>query len=56
VAGAARPAGAIAGESFAVGVDVSDEGQVAAAVAAAAERAGAIDALVNCAGIAGPQE
>ncbi|MDL9980207.1 SDR family NAD(P)-dependent oxidoreductase [Microbacterium sp. ASV49] len=34
--------------------DVTDEGQVAAAVAAAVERWGGLDILIGCAGISGP--
>jgi NAD(P)-dependent dehydrogenase (short-subunit alcohol dehydrogenase family) len=40
-----------AGEAFAIGVDVADEGQVASMFDAAAERFGGIDVLYNNAGI-----
>src|SRR5580700_7994486 len=41
----------VGGEALAVAVDVSEEGQVAAMMAAAAERFGGIDVLYNNAGI-----
>jgi NAD(P)-dependent dehydrogenase (short-subunit alcohol dehydrogenase family) len=43
--------GLCAGEAFAIGVDVADEGQVASMFDAAAERFGGIDVLYNNAGI-----
>jgi NAD(P)-dependent dehydrogenase (short-subunit alcohol dehydrogenase family) len=54
--GAAVTAAEIGGRSFPVGADVADEDQVRAAVHEVAEVAGAIDVLVNNAGVAGPQE
>jgi NAD(P)-dependent dehydrogenase (short-subunit alcohol dehydrogenase family) len=56
VDGASQTAAAAGHDSFPIGVDLADEGQVQAAVVRAAEQAGAIDILVNCAGIAGPQQ
>ncbi len=45
-------AGRIGADCFAVGVDVADAASVQAAVAAVLDRAGRIDVLVNCAGVA----
>lgn len=56
-AGVADAAAAIAArgaEASGFAVDVTDETQVDAAVAAAAQRFGGIDLLVSCAGISGP--
>ncbi|MGH8933856.1 MAG: SDR family NAD(P)-dependent oxidoreductase [Egibacteraceae bacterium] len=47
----AETIGAAGGTAVSVGVDVADEGSVAAAFAQARARAGAIDTLVNVAGV-----
>ncbi len=49
--GAARTADAIAGATDAVGVDVTDAGEVDALVAGAVERHGRLDVMANVAGI-----
>lgn len=54
--GAAATVVQLAAPGMAVALDVTDERSVAEAVAAVAERRGGLDALVNNAGIAGPQE
>lgn len=51
--GAAEAARELGGEAFSIGVDVRNEDQVAAMVAACAERFGRLDIAFNNAGIAG---
>jgi len=53
-AGARRAAQALGGQAHAVAMDVAQQPSVAAAVQATLAHAGTIDALVNCAGITGP--
>jgi NAD(P)-dependent dehydrogenase (short-subunit alcohol dehydrogenase family) len=54
--GAATTADEIGGRSFPVRADVADEDQVRTAVREVVQAAGAIDVLINNAGVAGPQE
>jgi NAD(P)-dependent dehydrogenase (short-subunit alcohol dehydrogenase family) len=54
--GAAATAAEVGGGAFPVHADVADEDQVGAAVRQVAKTAGAIDVLINNAGVAGPQE
>jgi 2-dehydro-3-deoxy-L-rhamnonate dehydrogenase (NAD+) len=51
---AARAAAALGGKAFALAVDVTQQPAVAKAVAATLAQAGRIDALINSAGITGP--
>ncbi|ANN17423.1 dehydrogenase [Amycolatopsis orientalis] len=48
------PVPPLGGDVLAVRADVTDEGSVAAAVAAVADRFGGLDVVVGCAGISGP--
>jgi NAD(P)-dependent dehydrogenase (short-subunit alcohol dehydrogenase family) len=54
--GAVATAARIGNDSFAICTDVADEDQVRTAVARIVNAAGRIDVLVNCAGVAGPQQ
>lgn len=56
IRGAAATADEVGGGAFPVRADVADEDQVEAAVRQIVETAGAINVLVNNAGVAGPQE